>query len=135
MRRVRVLFVCVGNTGRSVMAERLLLHRAGDRYEASSAGALPGERIERGVLESLAELGIDASDHRPRRLDDAVVDWADVLVATCDGVCPTVPGKRRVAWRIPDAYGLPAAEVRPIREEIARHVDELVTDLDAAPPP
>src|SRR5262245_7253385 len=134
MMRVRVLFVCVGNTGRSVMAERLLRRAAGDRYEAASAGAHPGSRIGPGVLEALAELGIDASDHVPRTLDAVALDRADVVVATCDGACPAVPGKRYVAWQIPDAYGLPAAEVRPIRDQIARRVDELVAELDAAAP-
>lgn len=128
----RVLFVCVGNTGRSVMAERLLRRMAGDHYEAASAGSNPGDRIEPGVLEALAELGIDASDHVPRRLDDEAVAWAEVVVATCDEACPVIPGKRYVSWQIPDAYGLPLEGVRPIRDEIAGRVDALVDELDGS---
>lgn len=125
----RVLFVCVGNTGRSVMAERLLRHAVGDRHEAASAGIDPGRAIEPSVLEALAELGIDASDHVPSRLDEAKVEWADVVVATCDSVCPWLPATPEVRWQIPDAYGLPVDGVRPIRDEIARRVDELVAEL------
>jgi arsenate reductase len=125
----RVLFVCVGNSGRSVMAERLFRRATEGRHEARSAGSDPGSRIEPGVLEALGELGIDASDHVPRKLDDAAVEWADVVVATCDEACPVIPGKRYLGWQIPDAYGLPAEAVRPIRDEIARRVDELAADL------
>ena len=130
--RTRVLFVCVGNTGRSVMAERLLRRAAGDRFETSSAGSSPGDRIEDGVLEALAEVGIDASDHVPRRLGDGEIAWADVVVATCDEACPVIAGKRFFAWQIPDAYGLPVERVRAIRDEITRHVEALAAELDAS---
>src|SRR5437763_13442746 len=125
----KVLFVCVANRGRSVMAERLFRRAAGGRHEARSAGSSPGTAVHAAVLEALGELGIDASDHVPRKLDDAAVEWADVVVATCDEACPVIPGKRYLGWQIPDAYGLSAEAVRPIRDEIARRVDELAADL------
>jgi arsenate reductase len=128
----RVLFVCVGNSGRSVMAERLFRRAAEGRHEARSAGSDPRGGTERGVLEALREVGIDASDHVPSRLDDEAVHWADVVVATCDEACPVIPGKRYVGWQIPDAYGRSVEEVRPIRDEIAGRVDELVAELDAS---
>jgi protein-tyrosine-phosphatase len=112
------------------MAERLFLRAAAGRHEARSAGSHPGTHIEPAVLAALAELGIDASDHVPRLLDDEAVAWADVVVATCDEACPVVPGKRHVGWQIPDAYGLPLDGVRPIRDEIARRVVPLAADLD-----
>jgi protein-tyrosine-phosphatase len=126
----RVLFVCVGNTGRSVMAERILLRATAGRHEARSAGSRPGSRIEPGVVDALREIGIDATDHVPHVLDEAAVEWADVVVATCDEACPVVPGKRYLGWQIPDAYGLPLEQVRPIRDEIARRVGELADELD-----
>jgi len=69
-RVTRVLFVCVANSGRSVMAERLLNQAAAGRHEARSAGSAPGSGPHPEVLEALAELGIDASDHVPAKLDD-----------------------------------------------------------------
>jgi arsenate reductase len=130
---MNVLFVCVGNTGRSVMAERLFRRAAAGRHDARSAGASPGDAAEPGVVEALAEVGIDASDHVPHGLDDELVGWADLAVAVCDhDVCPVVPGLERRSWPLPDAWGLPVERVRPIRDEIAERVDALVAELDAA---
>ena len=89
-----VLFVCIGNQGRSLIAERLFRAAAGDEHEARSAGARPGAEAHPEVLAVLREIGIDASDHVPRQLDDELIDWADVVVAACDGACPVTPGKR-----------------------------------------
>jgi arsenate reductase (thioredoxin) len=125
----RVLFVCVGNQGRSVMAERLFRRVAGDRHETRSAGSAPGTASHPEVLEVLRELGIDASDHVPHKLDDEDVAWADVVVATCDDACPVVPGKRYENWQLPDPMGRPLDEVRAIRDEIARRVEELLATL------
>ena len=85
-----VLFVCVANSGRSVLAERLFRRAAGARHAARSAGSAPGDAVHSQVLAALSELGVDASDHVPRKLDDSAVQWADVVVATCDDACPVV---------------------------------------------
>jgi arsenate reductase (thioredoxin) len=125
-----VLFVCVANSGRSVMAERLFRRAAGERHAARSAGSAPGAAVHPQVLEALAELGIDASDHVPRKLDDEVIEWADVVVATCDDACPVVPGKRYVSWQLPDPKNKPLDEVRAIRDDIASRVEQLVAEFD-----
>jgi arsenate reductase len=124
-----VLFVCVGNQGRSVIAERLFREAAGAEHEARSAGAVPGREVHPEAVAVLAELGVDASDHVPRKLDETLMKWADVVVAACDGVCPVVPGKRNENWHLPDPMGLPLAEVRVIRDEIKRRVDTLLDEL------
>ncbi len=126
----RTLFVCVGNQGRSVMAERLFRRAVFGRHQARSAGSNPGAAVHPQVLEALAEIGLDASDHVPRKLDDEAAEWADVLVATCDDACPVIPGKRYVSWQLPDPKHQPLERVREIRDEIARLVDELVAELD-----
>jgi arsenate reductase (thioredoxin) len=97
---LNVLFVCVGNQGRSVMAERLFRQAVGERHSARSAGSAPGSATHPQVLDALEELGLDASDHVPAKLDDERIGWADVIVATCDDACPVVPGKRYVSWQI-----------------------------------
>jgi protein-tyrosine-phosphatase len=127
---VNVLFVCVANSGRSLLAERLLRRDAGDRHAARSAGSNPGPAAHPAVLEALQELGIDASGHVPRTLDQEAIDWADVIVATCDDACPVVPGKRYLSWHLPDPKHEPLGRVREIRDEIAARVHELVADLD-----
>jgi len=125
-----VLFVCVANSGRSVMAERLFLRAAGDRHAARSAGSAPGAAVHPQVLEALTELGVDASDHVPRKLDDAAIQWADVVVATCDDACPVVPGKRYISWQLPDPKDKPIDDVRAIRDDIAARVEQLAAELD-----
>jgi arsenate reductase len=126
-----VLFVCVGNSGRSVMAERLFRRAAVGRHEARSAGSAPGTEPHPQVVAALRELGIDASDHRPRKLDEELLAWADLAVSTCsEEVCPVTPGVRRLNWDLPDPKDRPVEEVRPIRDEIERLVRELVAELD-----
>jgi protein-tyrosine-phosphatase len=127
---MNVLFVCTANGGRSVMAERLLRERAHGRHAARSAGSAPGAAAHAQVVEALRELGIDASDHVPHRLDDEAIAWADVVVATCDDACPVVPGKRYIAWNLPDPKHEPLDRVREIRDEIDRRVAALIDDLD-----
>jgi arsenate reductase len=127
----RVLFVCVANSGRSVMAERLFRQAAGDRHEARSAGSAPGPAVHPQVLAALSEVGVDASGHVPAQLDDEAVEWADVVVATCDDACPVVPGKRYIGWELPDPKGRPLEEVRELRDEIGRRVVALEAELSS----
>jgi len=128
-----VLFVCVANGGRSVMAERLFREAAGGRHEARSAGSAPGLAPHPQVVEALSEIGIDARDHVPRRLDTEALEWADVAVSTCsEEACPVTPGVRRISWELPDPKHLPLEQVRPIRDELKSRVAELVEQLDGA---
>lgn len=120
------------------MAERLFLRSAGDRHAARSAGRAPGAAVHSNVLEALREIGIDASNHTPSALDDDKVEWADVVVATCDNACPVIPGKRYVSWELPDPKNLRLDQVREIRDDIERRVGELLEEAEprrgATPP-
>ena len=127
---MHVLFVCVANSGRSVIAERLFRASANGRHEARSAGSAPGAAVHPQVLEALREVGLDVSGHVPRKLDDESVAWADVVVATCDDACPVVPGRRYVSWDLPDPKGRPLEEVRAIRDDIAGRVAQLARELE-----
>jgi arsenate reductase (thioredoxin) len=112
------------------MAERLFHQIAAGRHEARSAGSAPETEPHPNVVEALRELGVEAADHRPRRLDDVALAWADVAVSVCsEEVCPVTPGVRRLRWELPDPKHLPLEDVRPIRDEIERRVGELVAEL------
>jgi arsenate reductase (thioredoxin) len=127
---MNVLFVCVGNQGRSVMAQRLFERAAGGAHAARSAGVIPGDVPHPEVVEALSELGIDASGHVPHKLDDADLVWADVAVSVCgEDACPATPGVRRISWAVQDPIGLPLDQVRGIRDEIAGRVEELAREL------
>ena len=129
--QVNVLFVCVGNSGRSVMAERLFRQAAAGRHASRSAGSAPhGSGAEPAVVEALREVGIDASDHVQHRLEDDDLEWADIVIAACDGACPVVTGKRYENWGISDPYGLPVEQRAPDPDEIAHRVNGLVASLD-----
>jgi arsenate reductase (thioredoxin) len=125
---MHVLFVCIGNQGRSLMAERLF-RAASSEHAARSAGAAPGGASHPEVLDALTEIGIDASDHVPQKLDDELLEWADVVVATCDGACPVTPGKQRFDWHVRDPMGRPPDEVRAIRDEIRGRVGSLLSQI------
>ena len=91
---IRVLFVCTGNSARSIMAEALLRHHGGDRFEVHSAGTEP-----RGVnpltLRILEEAGIDAGDARSKSVNEYLGETFDHVVTVCDEarqVCPVFPG-------------------------------------------
>jgi arsenate reductase len=128
---VNVLFVCVANSGRSVIAERLFREAAQGRHEARSAGSDPATAPHPAVVEALREVGIDASDHVPSRLDQEALAWADVAVSTCsEEVCPVTPGVRRISWVFEDPKNLPLERVRAIRDGIERSIKQLVVELD-----
>jgi low molecular weight phosphotyrosine protein phosphatase len=71
---VNVLFVCVANSSRSVMAEQLFRRAADGRHQARSVGSDPGNGAHPRVVEALKEIGIDASAHVPRSLDQDASD-------------------------------------------------------------
>ena len=128
---MNVLFVCVANSGRSVMAEQLFRRAAGRRHQARSAGSEPGDAVHPQVAEALREFGIDASAHVPRKLDQDALEWAGIAVSTCsEEVCPVTPGVHRISWVFEDPKNLPLQRVRQIRDEIKESAEQLVHALD-----
>ena len=127
----RVLFVCLHNAGRSQISQALFERAADSRHEARSAGTQPGERLHPEVVEAMREIGIELADRRPRALEQADAEWADVVVTMgCGDECPYIPGKRYLDWDLPDPAGRPLEEVRATRAEIQRRVAALVAELD-----
>jgi arsenate reductase len=125
-----VLFVCVHNAGRSQMAAALLERYAAGRVQVRSAGSSPADRLNPAVLQVMSEVGLDLSARVPERLSDDTVQAADVVITMgCGDACPVYPGKRYLDWALDDPAGLPADQVRPIRDEIDRRVRALMRDL------
>ncbi len=128
---MRVLFVCLHNAGRSQMSQGLFERAADGRHEARSAGTTPAEHVHPEVIEVMNELGIDLTDRTPQLLTRDLAEWADIIVTMgCGDQCPFIPGKRYIDWDLPDPKGQPIDEVRATRDEIARRVDRLITELD-----
>ena len=119
----KVLFVCIGNAGRSQMAQAFYERRGG---AARSAGSAPADELHSVVVEAMAEVGIDLDGRIPRRLDRGDVEWADLVVTMgCEDSCPVIPGKQYVDWDLRDPAGKDLETVRRIGDEIERRVGEL----------
>ena len=126
----RVLFVCLHNAGRSQMSRAFFEQSAPGAHEARSAGTSPADRVHSEVVEVMREVGIDLSAQTPQKLTDDLAKWADVVVTMgCGDQCPYIPGRRYVDWDLPDPKGMPRAEVRRVRDEIRRRVQELIREL------
>jgi len=135
MNKKKVLFVCVHNSARSVMAAAFLNQLCGDRYEAQSAGLEPGT-LNPLVAEVMAEVGVDVSGHQPQAVFDVIKSgqlFANVI-AVCDGAsaqrCPIFPGvTERLDWPFPDPSALQGtweeklAGTREIRDKIKAHIE------------
>jgi len=130
MSKPSVLFVCVHNAGRSQMAAAFLTHLAGDRVEVRSAGSAPADLINPAVVEALKEVGIDISNEQPKVLTTSAVEQSDVVITMgCGDACPFFPGKRYLDWVLPDPAGQGVGDVRPIRDQIKKLVEELIPTL------
>ena len=135
MTRPTVLFVCVHNAGRSQMAAALLERRADGSVDVRSAGSAPAESLNPAVVAVMGELGIDLAARRPRLLDTADVQAADVVVTMgCGDACPVFPGKRYLDWKLDDPAGQDVDTVRRIRDEIDGLVRNLLSELQRLKP-
>ncbi|KIW09100.1 uncharacterized protein PV09_00045 [Verruconis gallopava] len=125
-----VLFVCVHNAGRSQMAAAYLSHLAGDEVEVRSAGSAPADSVNPVVVEAMLEEGINIADQKPKILTPDAVQASDVVITMgCGDACPFFPGKRYLDWKLKDPAGEGIAAVRPIRDEIRRRIETLITEL------
>jgi protein-tyrosine-phosphatase len=125
-----VLFVCVHNAGRSQMAAGYLRALGGDRVEVLSAGSEPKDQINPVAVEAMAEEGIDISGNIPKVLTVDAVKESDVVITMgCGDACPIFPGKRYEDWQLDDPAGQGIDSVRPIRDEIKRRIEQLLTEI------
>ncbi len=132
MKKKRVLILCTGNSARSQMAEGLLRHIAGDRFEVESAGTI-ASFVRPQAIAAMAEIGIDISGHRSKCLDEFLATPFDYVITVCDNSnesCPVFPGKaERIHWSFDDPAAATGsdeqilAEFRRIREEIKARLE------------
>jgi arsenate reductase len=97
----RVLFICTHNSARSQMAEGLIRHDHGDRYEAYSAGT-ESTFVKPLAIAAMAEIGIDISGHRSETVDVYRDVPMDYVVTVCDSAretCPYFPAKKQIIHR------------------------------------
>jgi arsenate reductase len=125
-----VLFLCVHNAGRSQMAAGWLTALAGDDVEVRSAGTAPADQVNPVAVEAMREVGIDITTATPKVLTLEAVAASDVVISMgCGDACPILPATRYLDWPLDDPAGQGIEAVRPIRVEIKRRVEDLVTEL------
>ena len=114
----RVLILCTGNSARSQMAEGLLRHDSGDRFEVHSAGTKPGS-VRPEAIAVMSELGIDLSSHRSKHVDEFEGQHFDYVLTVCDNareICPVFPAGTAMIHR---SFDDPAALHGPEEDRLA----------------
>ena len=139
----KVLFVCVHNSARSQMAEALLNHIAGDRFEAESAGLEPG-KLNAHAVEAMADMGINISHKKTQDVFELFKQGRrySYVITVCDEAngerCPVFPGiARKIGWSFPDpaaaqgSYEERLQQTIAIRDQIKKRIESWIEDLSA----
>jgi arsenate reductase len=128
-----VLFVCVENACRSLMAEAFFNADPPDGWVAESAGTEPARAPNRRTAAMLRETGVSMPTHRPQLLTDAAIDRSSIQITMgCldRQSCPArLKGGRLTDWALPDPADLDDADFRQVRDEIRRRVEALRAEL------
>ncbi|MBN1383076.1 MAG: arsenate reductase ArsC [Deltaproteobacteria bacterium] len=127
VKRKRVLFICTHNIARSQMAEGLLRAFYGDAFEVFSAGTEPGI-LNPFCVKAMAEIGVDISGHKPKRVSAVANIGFDFVVTLCDQAreaCPYIPGAHKMIHKGFDNPSLLTGPDEEILTEIRRIRDEI----------
>ena len=131
-RPLKILFVCIGNSCRSQMAEAWANQFGNGKVQASSAGSHPLGEITADTYTVMREKGISLDGQWSKGLRDVPVAEMDVVVGMgCEVVCPMPAGfkGRLVEWNIPDPYARGIDAFRNARDLIERQVQALLADM------
>ena len=144
MDKKRVLFVCVHNSARSQMAEALLKHVAGNKFEVESAGLEPGA-LNPLAIEVMREISIDISKNKTKSVFDFFKQgkWYDYVITVCDesqsGRCPAFPKAiQRVHWSFEDPSSFQGSweekldKTRKVREQIRMKIQDWLSTISHA---
>jgi arsenate reductase len=137
--KIKVLFLCTGNSCRSQIAEGLANHLKSDLIEAYSAGIRP-IGVNSRTIKVMAEAGVDISDHTSKHIDDLSGINFDYVVTVCDNAreqCPIFPGRTRYIHKsFDDPYFAAGSEeeilqvFRKLRDDIKAFIETLPVKLE-----
>jgi arsenate reductase len=143
MDKLRAVFICIHNSGRSQMGEALLRHLAGDRFEVHSAGLEAG-RLHPLVVRVLDEIGVSTAGQYAKPVADYIArgETFDYVITVCDETsaerCPVFPGKHvRLHWSFPDPNALHGEEaaklaaIRDLRDAMQAKIEAWLASLTA----
>lgn len=113
MAKQKILIVCTGNSARSQMAEGLLRHEGGERFDVFSAGTRPSH-VRPEAIAVMAEIGLDISGHRSKSVDEFIGQPLDFVITVCNSAretCPVFPGEvKRLHWPFDDPAAVEGSE-------------------------
>jgi len=142
-KKKNVLFLCTGNSARSQMAEGLLRHIAGDRFEVMSAGLEPKEEVHPLAVEVMRELDIDIANQKPKTVDvylgrvpvHFLIVVCNKAQATCPRIWPGLMDGNRYYWPLDDPAALQGsadeqlALFRDVRDELQEKLREWADEV------
>jgi arsenate reductase len=133
----KVLILCTGNSARSQMAEGLLRHYHGDRFEVESAGVI-SSFVRPPAIEAMREIGVDISNHRSKSVEEFSKQSFDYVITVCDNAkenCPFFPASsKRIHWSFDDPAEAAGTEkehlevFRRVRDEIREKLREFAAE-------
>ena len=125
----RVLFVCIGNSCRSQMAEGFARAYVSDVMVPASAGVAPATRVASDTLDAMNEKGIDLKDHFPKAIRHLGRIEFDLVINMSGEKLPPVGGAQLREWSVSDPIGMSYEGHCDVRDEIERLVMELILEL------
>ncbi|KAF6242474.1 low molecular weight phosphatase family protein [Nitrosopumilus sp. b1] len=131
----KILFVCVENAGRSQMAEAFFKKYATGKFQATSAGTIPADKVNPIVVQAMKEVGIDLSAESPKTLTESVIheSFRTINMGCMDKKsCPALFAKDILDWGIEDPKGKSIEEVRIIRDDIESKIKKFIQNLEAS---
>ena len=131
------MILCTGNSARSQMAEGILRHIAGEKFEVESAGII-ASFVRPQAISVMREIGIDISGHRSKSVDEFTAQHFDYIITVCDNAnqtCPVFPGNAiRIHWSFQDPAEATGTDdeilvvFRRIRDEINQRITDFVKE-------
>lgn len=126
----KVLFVCVENSCRSQMAEGFARLFGKGIFEPYSAGSKPSGKVDPVAVEVMKEAGIDISSQESKGFNNLGIKEFDMVITLgCGDVCPFVPAKKHIEWKIDDPKGKEIGIFRNVRDQIKDHVKKLAESI------
>ncbi|WP_346939622.1 arsenate reductase ArsC [uncultured Clostridium sp.] len=124
--KLRVAFICTGNSCRSQMAEGFAKKYGSDVLEIYSAGTIPVEKVNPTAVEVMKEIGVDLGEHFPKTLKD-IPEKIDIAITMgCIKGCPVIDTILEEDWGLDDPVGKPLDEFRKVRDIIEEKIKNLV---------
>ncbi len=129
----KILFICIGNTCRTQMAEGFARAGGDGIIKVRSAGTAALGEVNRGSTDAMREVGVDISGQTSEQLTGDMIDWADYVITlgccTADELCPVSYEGEKQDWPITDPYGASMDLMRSVRDDIGERVDALIKEV------